>query len=62
MPRNTHRIIERSAIAAIMLGILGMFQSAHIDLYTWGFHVLLVGTLLFIIISHIPARDPNGES
>jgi hypothetical protein len=62
MPRPLHRTIERLAIALIVLGIIGMFQSAQIDLYTWGFHVLLAGTLLFIIISHIPARDPNGES
>jgi hypothetical protein len=62
MPRTTHRIIERTAIGAIMLGILGMFQSVQIDLYTWGFHVLLAGTLLFIIISHIPARDASDDS
>jgi hypothetical protein len=62
MPRPIHRIIERISIALIVLGIIGMFQSALIDLYTWGFHILLAGTLLFIIISHVPARDPNGEA
>ena len=62
MPRSIHRIIERIAIGAIMLGIVGMFQSALIDLYTWGFHILLAGTLLFIIISHVPARDANGKA
>jgi hypothetical protein len=57
MPRPIHRIVERISIALIVLGIIGMFQSALIDLYTWGFHILLAGTLLFIIISHVPARE-----
>lgn len=61
MPRTRHQIIERISIALIILGIVGMFQSLSIDLYTWGFHVLLVGTLAFIIISHIPAQDENGS-
>jgi hypothetical protein len=54
-----HRIIERTMIALIVLGVLGMFQSVHIDFYTWGFHILLLGTLGFIIISHITPRDAN---
>ncbi len=62
MPRPIHRIIERLAIGLIALGIIGMFQAAQIDLYTWGFHILLVGTLLFIVISHVPARDADGEA
>ncbi|HLV36861.1 MAG TPA: hypothetical protein VKY59_17185 [Spirillospora sp.] len=62
MPRTHHQIIERISIALIILGIVGMFQSLSIDLYTWGFHVLLVGTLVFIIISHIPTQDKNSSS
>ncbi len=61
MPRNIHRTVELTAIALIMLGIVGMFQSASIDLYTWGFHILLAGTLAFIIISHISPREDNSE-
>jgi hypothetical protein len=60
MSQPLHRNIERLSIALIVLGILGMFQSASIDLYTWGFHILLAGTLIFIVISHIPARA-NGD-
>ena len=60
MSPTLHRNIERVAIALIVLGIVGMFQSANIDFYTWGFHVLLVGTLVFIVISHVVPRNENG--
>jgi hypothetical protein len=60
MPRQLHRTLERFTIALIAIGIIGMFQSASIDFYTWGFHILLVGTLAFIVISHIVPRDPDG--
>ena len=61
MPPRLHRIIERVIIALIVLGIVGMFQSGNIDFYTWGFHILLFGTLAFIVISHIPAREDTRE-
>jgi hypothetical protein len=61
MPQQLHRRIEGISIALIVLGILGMFQSANIDFYTWGFHLLLAGTLIFIVISHIPARVNDDE-
>ena len=61
MPQKLHRIIERVVIALIVLGIVGMFQSGNIDFYTWGFHILLFGTLAFIVISHIPAREDTRE-
>lgn len=60
MPQRLHRTLERITVLLIMLGIVGMFQSINIDLYTWGFHILLVGTLAFIVISHIPARDETA--
>jgi hypothetical protein len=60
MPRPIHRNIERTTIALIVLGVLGMFQPLNIDLYTWGFNFLLVGTLAFIVISHFPVRDDDA--
>lgn len=62
MPRNIHRAVEVTAIGLITLGIVGMFQAVNIDLYTWGFHILLIGTLTFIIISHIPAHETNDSA
>jgi hypothetical protein len=57
MPKRLHQLIERITIALILLGIAGMFQPWTIDLYTWGFHVLVFSTLVYIIISHVPARE-----
>ena len=63
MSRRRYRILERIFIALIAIGIIGMFQSIQITLYFWGFHALLVGTLGFIILTHIPVReDDNLES
>jgi hypothetical protein len=56
MSARLYRTLERISIAMITLGIVGMFQSVLIDLYTWGFHFLLAGTLAFIILTHIPVR------
>ena len=57
MSRRLYRTLERIFIAMIALGIIGMFQSLQIELYTWGFHILLVGTLAFIVLIHLPVRD-----
>ena len=60
MSRKRYRLLERIFIALIALGTVGMFQSIQIDLYFWGFHLLLVGTLGFIILTHIPVRDEEN--
>jgi hypothetical protein len=60
MSRRRYQILERIFIALIAIGIVGMFQSLQIDLYFWGFHLLLVGTLGFIILTHIPVRDEEN--
>jgi hypothetical protein len=57
MPQRIHQIIERIVIAVMLLGIVAMFQPWQIDLYTWGFHMVLFGTLAFITISHWPVRE-----
>jgi hypothetical protein len=49
------RILERLAILGMMTGLLGMFQSWQISLYENGFYILGISTLVFIIVSHIPA-------
>lgn len=59
MPQRIHQIIERIVIAVMLLGIVGMFQPWQIELYTWGFHMVLFGTLSFIVISHWPVRETN---
>ncbi len=54
MRRRGYRIVEYSIIAAMLLGTIGMFQPWQIELYHYGFLLLLFSTLAFIIISHIP--------
>lgn len=61
MSARLYRILERISIVMIALGAIGMFQSVAIELYTWGFHILLIGTLAFIILTHLPVRDDATE-
>ena len=49
--------IMRIVIAAIILGIVGMFQALKIQFYTYGFVALFIATLTYILWSHVrPAR------
>ncbi len=67
-----HRIIEQILIAGIVLGVVGMFQPWFFEGYKYGFVLLLISTLSFILWSHItPKREvlqeevvssPLGES
>ncbi len=59
MNRRTYRIVEYGVIGAMVLGFLGMFQPWQIELYHYGFLLLLFSTLVFIIVSHIPM--PQGD-
>lgn len=54
---NWHVFAERTIVALMMTGILGMFQSWNIQYYEYGFYIVGIATLSFIIISHIPAPD-----
>jgi len=55
--------VMRVIIAGIVLGILGMFQPWALALYTYGFVLLLVSLLLYILWSHIvPARNHRAGS
>lgn len=47
----------RIIIACIIIGVLGMFQSIAMPLYTRGFQLLFIATLAYIMWSHVrPAR------
>jgi hypothetical protein len=61
-----YRPIETVLIAGIVLGVLGMFQPWLHLFYKWGFVLLLVSTLGFILWSHVvpraaPRRDEPGS-
>ncbi|HRX03610.1 MAG: hypothetical protein KDI07_10855 [Anaerolineae bacterium] len=47
----------RIIIACIIIGVLGMFQSIAMPLYTHGFQLVFIATLTYIMWSHVrPAR------
>ena len=56
IPRSTYRLVERIIIAGIVGGVIGMFQPWWFLAYKYGFVVLLVSTLAFILWSHIQPR------
>ena len=61
-PRK-YRIIESIIIAGIVLGVIGMFQSWKMVFYTYGFVLLLISTLSFILWSHVrPKREQRQEA
>jgi hypothetical protein len=61
MSKRVHRLLLRIVIATMLLGIVGMFQPFRIELYTLGFHLVLIGTLAFIVVSHIVPRDDGDK-
>ncbi len=47
-------IMENLATAIIGIGFLMLFQPFVEVLYTWSFITLLVGTVMFIVVSKFP--------
>jgi hypothetical protein len=59
---RAHRIIEQILIVGIVLGVVGMFQPWIFEGYKYGFVLLLISTLSFILWSHItPKRELRQE-
>lgn len=59
---RTHKIIEYSLIAGIVLGVFSMFQPWWFTAYRFGFLILLFSTLGFILWSHVtPKREQHQE-
>jgi hypothetical protein len=61
MSRKIYARVERTIIALMMLGMLGMFQPLAVDLFRYGFLLLLLSTILFIIISHLSPKPELVE-
>ncbi len=45
---------ELLASILIAVGVIMLMQPFAIGLYTWSFLVTLIGTVMFIIVSHFP--------
>lgn len=59
--QKTHplKLLEQVTVIGMFIGILGMLQSWNIKLYEYGFVVLGLCTLAFIVIIHIPVSDTD---
>jgi hypothetical protein len=62
MSKKTYSLVERVLIALILLGIVAMFQPLVIDLYRYGFLLLLFSTLGFIVFSHMSPTAEEAEA
>ena len=47
-------LLENIATALIGIGFLMLFQPFALALYTWSFVTMLVGTVMFIVVSKFP--------
>jgi hypothetical protein len=62
MSHKTYRLVERTIITLMLIGMVGMFQPFSVDLYRYGFLTLLLSTILFIVISHLSARPDAPDA
>ncbi len=60
MPGRIVGFATRACIAGIMIGIICMIQPFVFELFKWGFLLLLVSTLTYIVVSHLP--DGSGAT
>jgi hypothetical protein len=61
MSLQIHRLIERSMMACMGLGIVGMFQPWVQPFFGYGFLLLLFGTIGFTVISNISPRTQQTD-
>lgn len=61
VPNHIYGPIEKTIIAGILLGIVGMFQPWWFPGFRLGFFLLLFSTLAFILWSHITPRGRHHD-
>jgi hypothetical protein len=62
VPPRIYKIIESILIAGIVVGVIGMFQPWLFLAYKYGFIILLISVLLFIVWSHVsPLKEGVQE-
>lgn len=62
VPNKTHRAVEFTIIASILVGIAALFQPFQIAPYTYGLSLLLFSVLAFIVWSHIAPKSSREDS
>lgn len=58
---RSFRLVESILIAGIVVGVVGMFQPWLFKAYTYGFVILLVSTLSFILWSHVVPKSEKFQ-
>ena len=62
IPERVYKVIDFILIAGIVLGVLSMFQPWSLQVYKYGFMVLLFSVLGYIIWSHtIPRKGSQSD-
>jgi hypothetical protein len=61
MSQRVYARVERAVIGVMLLGMLGMFQPFALDVYRYGFLLLLFSTIAFIIISHLSPKPEHTD-
>ncbi len=56
MTAHLHSLLERIMMLCMLLGIAGMFQPWLLNLFGYGFLLLLFGTIGFTVMSNITPR------
>lgn len=61
IPNRAHRPIELLAIAGILFGVVFLFQPLFFVSYRYGFTLVLVSTLAFILWSHVVPKSAKAD-
>lgn len=61
MDARTLKISYRFAVTLILGGFLMLCQPFFGSLFSHGFPILLAGVILFMILDHIPEKQPVEE-
>ena len=59
VPQRTYRPIEMLFIGGILWGVVGLFQGWKLFAYEYGFLLLLVSLLSFMVWSHMSPKSPG---
>ncbi|MBK8020121.1 MAG: hypothetical protein IPK19_01540 [Chloroflexi bacterium] len=60
IPNRAHTPILSVLTAGILFGVVFLFQPAHIVFYRYGFPLLLISTLAFILWSHVVPKSARA--
>ena len=52
--KTLRKVFEPISIVMMLAGVVGLIQPFHIEVFRWGFNVLWMGLVMFMIFSHFP--------